>query len=90
MTRWNLGLEAGPLRKQIPYGLMDLLVIAACCMAFAAVIVAAKSISPKGPSNVLIAPNPGPPPYRPSAEDHKRLVATALGIFAEPLDSVLE
>lgn len=69
---------------------MDLLVIAACCMVFAALIGAGKSMAPKGPSSAAIARDPGPPPHRPSTEDHKRLVATALGIFAEPLDSVLE
>ena len=83
------GLE-GPALRKIPYALMDLLVIAACCMVFAAVIGAGKPMAPKGVSNALIAPNPGPPPHRPSAEDHKKLVATALGIFTEPPGSVLE
>ncbi len=90
MTGRDPGLEGPALRKQIPYALMDLLVIAACCMVFGAVIGAGKSMALKGPANALIAPHPGPPLHRPSPEDHKKLVATALGIFAEPLDSVLE
>jgi hypothetical protein len=52
------GLE-GPALRKIPYALMDLLVIAACCMVFAAVIGAGKPMAPKAVSNALIAPNPG-------------------------------
>ena len=41
------------MRKQIPYALMDLLVIAACCMVFGAMIGAGKSRACAGRSQIL-------------------------------------
>jgi hypothetical protein len=69
---------------------MDLLVIATCCVVFAAVIGATRSKDPKGPPTATTARHPGTTAQGPSTEDHKRLVATALGIFAERMDSVIE
>ena len=69
---------------------MDLLVIAACCLVFAAVIGVSRSANLKGPHTALITRDPGTTAHRPSAEDHKRLVATAFAIFAEGFESVIE
>lgn len=69
---------------------MDLLVIAVCCVVFAAVLGAGRSMDPKGPPTALIARDPGPTGQGPAAENHKSLVATALDIFAQRLDSVVE
>ena len=69
---------------------MDLLVIAACCMVFAAVIGAARSVTPKAPPVAVSGYNLRTAPHGPRTEDDQRLVATALGIFAEAANSVLE
>jgi hypothetical protein len=69
---------------------MDLLVIAACCVVFAAVIGASRSMSLKGPPTALITRDLGTTAHRPSAEDHKKLVTTALAIFADGFESVIE
>jgi hypothetical protein len=102
MTRWTSDWRPA-LRKEIlpkparwrgiGYGLMDLLVIAACCVVFVAVIGAAKSKDPKGPPTALITRDPGTSaqgPQAPLPQDHKKLVATALDIFANRPASVIE
>lgn len=88
-----LSKEISPKSGRWPrpgYGLMDLLMVAACCMVFAAVIGVGKPMNPKGPPSALITHDPGATPLRPSAEDHKRLVATASAIFADGFESAVE
>jgi hypothetical protein len=69
---------------------MDLLVIAACCVVFMAVIGAARSKDPKGPPTALITRDAGTSAQAPLTQDHKKLVATALDIFANRPASVIE
>ena len=64
--------------------------IAACCVVFAAVIGAGRSMNPKGPPTALITRDTGMSPHRPSPEDHRKLVVTALAIFADGFESVIE
>ena len=83
---------------------MDVFVIAACSLTFAAVIGAGRHGEPKGPPIELIAQDLGTtpeafrqathrlprPPMGPPTEAQKRQVAAVLDVSVEQLDSVME
>jgi hypothetical protein len=104
-----------PLRQQTPtkrargsrlaYGMMDLFVVAACGLTFAAVVGPGMHAPPKGPPIALIARDLGTTPEQfqqvadrylprcpngPPTEAQKRQVATMLNISVERLDTVME
>ena len=104
-----------PLRRQTPtkrargsrlaYGMMDLFVVAACGLTFAAVVGPGMHAAPKGPPIALIARDLGTTPeqfqqvadrflprcpHGPPTEAQKRQVATTLNISVERLDTVME
>ena len=104
-----------PLRRQTPtkrarssrlaYGMMDLFVVAACGLTFAAVVGPGMHAPPKGPPIALIARDLGTTPEQfqqvadrylprcpngPPTEAQKRQVATMLNISVERLDTVME
>ena len=82
------------MRKQTPikgaragrlgYGLMDLFVVAACAITFAAVVGPGMHPAPKGPPIALIARDLGTTPGQ------FQQVATILNVSVERLDTVME
>jgi hypothetical protein len=95
------GRRPGRLR----YGLMDLLVVGACGLTFAAVVGPGMHPAPQGPPIALIAQDLGTTPEQfqqvadrflprcpkgPPTEAQKRQVATLLNISVERLDTVME
>lgn len=91
-------------RPRLRYGLMDLIVVAACCLAFAAVIVARHGEA-KTPPIAQIAQDLGTTPEAfklaadrfvpraqigPPTEAQKRQMAIALDITVEQLEAVME
>lgn len=92
-------------KRRLSYGLMDVFVIAACSLTFAAVIGAGRHGEPKRPPIELIAQDLGTTPeaFRqathrflpraqmgPPTEAQKRQVAAMLDVSVEQLDSVME
>jgi hypothetical protein len=95
----------GARRGRLRYGLMDLFVVAACGLTFAAVVGPGMHAAPKGPPIALIARDLGTTPEQfqqvadrflprcpngPPTESQKRQVATMLNISVERLDTVME
>jgi len=95
----------GPRHSRLRYGLMDLLVVGACGLTFAAVVGPGMHPAPKGPPIELIAQELGTTPeqfqqvadrflprrpHGPPTEAQKRQVATTLNISVERLDTVME
>ena len=93
------------LGRGLGYGLTDLLVVAACSLAFVFVVTAARDPGPKGPPIDLIARDLGTTPEQfqqvadrflprcpdgPPTEAQKEQVATTLNISVERLDTVME
>ena len=92
--------------RRLGYGMTDMLVVAACSLAFAAVIGPGRHIEPKGPPIALIAQDLGTtpeafrqaadrvrPPHQPPAPPsaaQKEQMATALDISVERLETVME
>jgi hypothetical protein len=91
-------------KRRLSYGLLDVFVIAACSLTFAAVIGAARHGEPKGPPIELIAQDPGTTPeaFRqaadrflphrpmgPPTEAQKKQVAALLDVSVEQLDAVM-
>jgi hypothetical protein len=72
-------------RGRLRYGLMDLFVVTACGLTFAAVVGPGMHAAPKGPPIALIAR-----PYGPPTEAQKKQVATTLNVSVERLDTVME
>jgi hypothetical protein len=107
---WRAALQRDLPSKQRPrrglgYGLMDLLVIAACSLAFAAVIAPGRHGEPTDPPFELIAQDLGTtpealrqaadrflprPPSGPPTEAQKAQVAAALDVSVEQLDLAME
>ncbi len=94
-----------PRRGRLRYGLMDLLVVGACGLTFAAVVGPGLHPAPKGPPIALIAQDLGTTPEQfrqvadrflphcpngPPTEAQKRQVATMLNVSVERLDTVME
>lgn len=92
-------------RHRLGYGLMDLFVVAACGITFAAVVGPGMHPAPKGPPIALIARNLGTTPEQfqqvadrylprcpdgPPTEAQKQQVATILNVSVERLDTVME
>ena len=95
------GARAG----RLGYGLMDLFVVAACAITFAAVVGPGMHPAPKGPPIALIARDLGTTPGQfqqvadrylprcpdgPPTEAQKQQVATILNVSVERLDTVME
>jgi hypothetical protein len=92
------------LKRRLTYGLMDVFVIAACSLTFAAVIGAGRHGEPKRAPIELIAQDLGttpeafreaadrflPRPPGPPTEAQKKQVAAVLDVSVEQLDSVME
>jgi len=101
----TLELPPEPRRRpRLRYGLMDLLVVAACCLAFGAVI-AARHGEAKTPPFDQIAQDLGTTPEAvkqaadrfvprtqigPPTDSQKRQMAIALDITVDQLDTVME
>ena len=101
----TLELPTEPQRRpRLRYGLMDLMVVAACCLAFGAVL-AARHGEAKTPPIAQIAQDLGTTPEAfkqaadrvvprtqigPPTETQKRQIAIALDISVEQLDTVME
>jgi hypothetical protein len=92
-------------KRRVSYGLMDVFVIAACSLTFAAVIGAGRHGEPKHPPIELIAQDLGTTPeaFReaadrflphrpmgPPTEAQKRQFAAVLDVSVEQLDAVME
>jgi hypothetical protein len=95
----------GPRPGRLRYGLIDLLVVGACGLTFAAVVGPGMHPPPKGPPIALIAQDLGTTPEQfqqvadrflprcpngPPTEAQKRQVATMLNVSVERLDTVME
>jgi len=95
----------GSRRGGLRYGLMDLLVVAACSLTFAVVMGTGKHIASKGPPIGLIAQELGTTPEQfqqaadrflprcprgPPTEAQKRQIAMTLDVSVERLDAVME
>ena len=95
----------GARQGRLRYGLMDLLVVAACSLVFAAAMGPGRHIAPKGPPIAQIALELGTTPEQfqqvadrylprypagPPTETQKWQVATALNISVDRLDTVME
>ena len=91
--------------RGLGYGLTDLLVVAACSLAFVFVVTAARDPGPKGPPIDLIARDLGTTPEQfqkaadrflprapqgPPTEAQKEQVAIALDVSVERLDRVMQ
>lgn len=91
--------------RRLAYGMMDLFVVAACGLTFAAVIGPGMHAAPKGPPIALIARDLGttpeqfrqaadrflpPCPHGQPTEAQKEQLATTLNISVERLDTVIE
>ena len=92
--------------RGLGYGMTDMLVVAACSLAFAAVIGPGRHIEPKGPPIGLIAQDLGTTPEHfqqvaekivprrpagsPPTEAQKKELAAALDVSVEQLDTVME
>jgi hypothetical protein len=92
-------------RGRLRYGLMDLFVVTACGLTFAAVVGPGMHAAPKGPPIALIARDLGTTPeqfqqvadrflprcpHGPPTEAQKKQVATTLNVSVERLDTVME
>jgi hypothetical protein len=91
--------------RKLGYGLTDLLVIAACSLTFAAIVGPVRHADPKGPPIAQIAQDLGTtpeafrqatrgvmhrPPAGPPTDAQKELIAAALDVSVERLDTVME
>jgi hypothetical protein len=92
-------------RHRLGYGVMDLFVVTACGLTFAAVVGPSMHAAPKGPPIALIARDLGTTPeqfqqvadrfmprrpHGPPTEAQKKQVATTLNVSVERLDTVME
>jgi hypothetical protein len=110
MPEWRSALQDElPLKsarsRKLGYGLVDLLVVAACTVTFAVVVGAGKHVEAKGPPIGLIARDLGTTPeqfqkaadrflprfpHRAPTEAQKKQFATTLNVSVEQLDTVME
>ena len=92
-------------RRHLSYGFADLLVIAACSLTFLAIVGPVRHAEPKGPPIAQIAQDLGTTPeaFRhatqgiphrphdgPPSEAQKEMIAAALAVSVERLDTVME